>query len=297
MKPAPFAYAAPDSLPAALSLLAGHGDDAKLLAGGQSLIPAMNFRLVQPGVLIDLNGVTELAYVRTAENEDLRLGAMTRQSDLERHPAVAERAPLLAEALPYIAHPQIRNRGTVGGSLVHADPAAELPVIMVALDARFRLVSEAGERWVSAIDFFQGMFTVDLAADELLVEIAVSPLPPRTGSTFLELARRRGDYAMIGVAVWLTLTEDGRCQQARLVYLNAGDAPVVAPVAAQLMAGEHPSPALFEAVAAAVDKEIEPQGNVHAPAAYQRHLAAVLTRRALLLAFRRAGGEVQVDGC
>jgi aerobic carbon-monoxide dehydrogenase medium subunit len=296
MKPAPFAYVAPDSLPAALSLLAGHGDDAKLLAGGQSLIPAMNFRLVQPGVLIDLNGVTELAYVDTAEDGELRFGAMTRQSDLERHPAVAERAPLLAEALPYIAHPQIRNRGTLGGSLAHADPAAELPVIMVALDARFRLVSESGERWVGAADFFQGMFTVDLAAEELLVEIALPPAAPRTGSAFLELARRRGDYAMLGVAVWVTLAEDGRCQQARLVYLNAGDAPVVAEEAAQLLVGESPAPDLFESAAAAADKEIEPQGNVHAPVAYQRHLAAVLTRRALLLAFQRAEGEVQDNG-
>jgi aerobic carbon-monoxide dehydrogenase medium subunit len=291
MKPAPFDYVAPDSVAAALSLLAGHGDDAKLLAGGQSLIPAMNFRIVQPGILIDLNGLAELEYVRQVEAGELRLGAMTRQRYLERHPAVAERAPLLAEALPYIAHPQIRNRGTVGGSLVHADPAAELPVVMLALEARFRLVNQSGERWVGATDFFHGMFTVDLEADELLVEVALPLLPPRTGSAFLELARRRGDYAMMGVAAMVTLGEDGRCTRARLVYLNAGDGPVAAVAAAQLLLGERASPALLEAVAAAADKEIEPLGNVHAPVAYQRHLAAVLSRRALARAFKRAAGE------
>jgi aerobic carbon-monoxide dehydrogenase medium subunit len=291
MKPAPFDYVAPDSLAAVLPLLATHGEDARLLAGGQSLIPAMNFRLVQPALLIDLNGLAELAYVRPSAGDELRLGAMTRQRDLERHPAVAKRAPLLAEALPYIAHPQIRSRGTLGGSLVHADPAAELPVTMVALDARFRLLSQSGERWIAAADFFHGMFTVEVRPDEMLVEVALPSLPAGIGTAFLEAARRRGDYAMMGVAVLVTLAEDGRCSRAKMVYLNAGDGPMTAVAAAQLLLGERGSPALFAAVAAAADAEIEPLGNVHAPVAYQRHLAGVLTRRALALAFSRAGGE------
>jgi aerobic carbon-monoxide dehydrogenase medium subunit len=297
MKPAPFDYVAPDSLAAVLSLLADCGDDAKLLAGGQSLIPAMNFRVMQPALLIDLNGVADLDHVQPIEGGELRLGAMARQRQLERHPAVAKQAPLLAEALPSIAHPQIRNRGTLGGSLVHADPAAELPVVMLALDARLRLVNESGERWLGATDFFHGMFTVDLEPDELLVEVALPVLPPRSGSAFLELARRRGDYAMMGVAVSVTLAADGSCSRARLVYLNAGDGPVTAVTAAELLLGERASPALFADVAAAADKEIEPLGNIHASVAYQRHLAGVLTRRALALAFSRAGGESERHGC
>ncbi|MCI0399612.1 MAG: xanthine dehydrogenase family protein subunit M [Chloroflexi bacterium] len=288
MKPAPFEYIAPNSLREALHILAEKGGEAKVLAGGQSLVPAMNFRLVQPGLLVDLDRIPELATIRRASDGGLRLGAMTRQRRLERDPVVAEVAPLLHETMPHVAHVQIRNRGTLGGSLAHADPAAELPVIMVALDGRFRLQSAAGERWVAAGEFFQGLFTTALAPEEVLVEVAVPPRPPRTGWAFVEFARRRGDYALLGVAALLTLDENGVCRQARLVYLNAGETPVNARQAATTLVGEEPSPERFAAAAeVAVEKEINPGGDIHASAAYLRHLARVLTRRALETAVGR----------
>ena len=287
MKPAPFDYLAPQSLAEALALKAQHGDDAKFLAGGQSLIPAMNFRLVQTSLLVDLNGLTGLDGIRFEDGE-LHLGALARQRALERAPVVAQYAPLLAEALPLVAHPQIRNRGTLGGSLAHADPAAELPVVALALNARFKAQSSRGERWITASDFFKGLFTTDLAADEMLTEVVIPPLPPRTGACFMEFARRRGDYAIMGVAAVVTLDDKGHYQQARLVFLNAGDGPVEAKQSAAVLHGQPPSTSALEAAAHAVDSEINPMGNVHASPEYQRHLARVLTKRALRVAFERA---------
>jgi len=289
MKPPAFEYVATDSLESALLLMAQYGGDAKPLAGGQSLVPAMNFRVAQPALLVDLNRLAELDYIRQSDNGELRIGAMTRQRRLERDPLIAEWSPLLHEAMPYVAHPQIRNRGTLGGSLAHADPAAELPMLTVALGARFRAQSTAGERWISAEEFFRGMFTTALTPEEILVEVALPALLHHTGWSFMEFARRHGDYALMGVAAWATLDERGVCPQARLVYLNAGDGPVDARQAAQLLHGQAPSMAAIEAAAVmASENEITPVGNVHASAAYQRHLARVLTRRALTQAFERA---------
>lgn len=294
MKPAPFEYLAPDSLEAALDILSVHGGDAKLLAGGQSLIPVMNFRLAQPSLLVDLNGLGELDFVRRDEAGGLRIGAMTRQRRLERDPLVAELAPLLREAAPFIAHPQIRNRGTVGGSLAHADPAAELPAVAVALDARFRLRRPRGERWVEARDFFSGLFSTVLEPDEMLVEVALPPPVPRTGWAFLEVARRHGDYAQVGIAARVTLDEAGRCREARLVYLSVGDGPVEAREAARLLAGADLS---SDSIAVAADKassdEMDPLGDIHASAAFKRHLARVLTGRALQQAFAHAKGAAR----
>ncbi len=289
MKPAAFDYVAPATLAEALALKAEYGDEAKFLAGGQSLVPAMNFRLVQAGWLIDLNGLAELDFIHAADGGGMRLGAMTRQRRLERDPAVAGRAPLLHEALPWVAHPQIRNRGTLGGSLVHADPAAELPVVALALEARLRAQSTRGERWIPASEFFQGLFTTALGPDELLTEVALLPLPARTGCAFTEFARRRGDYALMGVAAVISLDSAGLIQAARLVYLNAGEGPVLAPQAAEQLVGRSPTQAVIaEATRVAAETEIAPSGNVHASPAYQRHLAAVLTRRALHSAVERA---------
>ena len=289
MKPAPFDYAAPGSLAEALALKAQHGDEAKFLAGGQSLIPAMNFRLAQTALLVDLNRLAVLDYIRAAEDGGLRLGALTRQRRLERDPLIRQLAPLLYEAMPDVAHPQIRNRGTLGGSLAHADPAGELPVIAVALDARVRVQSAQAERWLPASEFFLGLFTTALASDEMLVEVALPPLPSRTGTAFVEFARRRGDYALMGVAAVVTLDEGGRCTAAKLVYLNAGEGPVSALEAAAELVGETSMPEVIaEAAAIASEDEINPMGNVHATPAYQRHLARVLTRRALERAFDRA---------
>jgi carbon-monoxide dehydrogenase medium subunit len=289
MKPAAFDYQAPESLDEALALLAQRGGDAKVLAGGQSLIPVMSFRLAQPAFLVDLNRIGELAFLRKTGNGGLALGAMTRQRRLERDPLVKEVAPLLAEAVPFIAHPQIRNRGTLGGSLSHADPAAELPALAVALRARLRLRRTGSERWVEARDFFAGLFTTALAPDEILAEIEIPPLPPRTGWSFMEVARRHGDYAQVGLAALVTLEEDGRCREARLVFLSVGDRPVETPQAAGLLAGEKLTP---EVIAAAADKaaidEMNPGSDVHASAAFKRHLARVLTKRAVAKAAERA---------
>jgi aerobic carbon-monoxide dehydrogenase medium subunit len=289
MKPAPFEYHVPGTLDEALTLMHEHAGEAKLLAGGQSLVPAMNFRVVQPAMLIDLNRVAELNYVRQEGEAALRIGAMTRERQLEFDPLIEKRLPLLKEASAFVAHPQIRNRGTLGGSLANADPAAELPVIMLALGARLKARSSKAERWVAAQDFFSGMFTTDLAPDEILVEIELPSIAPRTGWSFMEVAPRPGDYALMGVAVVMTLDEDGNCQQARLVYLNAGDGPVEVKQTAAVLAGQKPTESIFkEAAALASGTEIDPFGNIHASPEFQRHLANMLTQRALKVALERA---------
>lgn len=288
MKPASFEYRAPDSIDQAVELLNEHGDTAKILAGGQSLVPAMNFRVVQPSMLIDLNRLKEMQYVR--EDECLHIGAMTRERTLEFDERIAKRSPLLHEAVPNIAHPQIRNRGTIGGSIVNADPAAELPVLMLALNARLKALSVAGERWIEAQDFFVGMFTTALEPNELLMEIEIPFPQARTGWSFMEVAPRAGDYALMGVAALVTLDESGNCQQSKLVYLNAGDGPMDAKEAAQSLVGKSVDEKLISAAAAqASEKEISPFGNIHASQEFQRHLAKVLTIKALKQAVERAG--------
>ena len=291
MKPAPFKYYAPTTVEEALAHLAEYGYDAKALAGGQSLIPMLNFRLAQPSVLVDLNNISELFYIRPDEDGGLRLGAMTRQKQVEYDPLVAERAPLVHEVMPQIAYPQIRSRGTFGGSLAHADPSAELVAVSMALNGRFRLRSQAGERWVPADEFFVGLFTTVLEPDELLVEIALPAMPPRSGWSFLQITRRHHDFCIAGVAVLVTLDGKGQCEQARLVFLSVGDGPVNARQAAEMLIGQAPTP---EAIRAAAEKaasdEIDPGSDIHASAEYRRHLAKVLARRALTQAFDRARG-------
>ena len=288
MKPAAFDYFAPKSIDEALALLREYGYAAKPLAGGQSLVPTMNFRLSQPGVLIDLNGIDELFFIREAD-DGLRIGAMTRQRTVERSPLIQRRAPLIHETMPHIAHPQIRNRGTFGGSLAHADPASELPVLAVTLDARLRVQSSQSERWVDARDFYVDLFATDLQPDELLVEIAVPDLPPRTGWAFDEVARRHGDYAMAGAAATVTLAADGSIVAARLVYLSVGDYPTEAFQAEAALIGEQPTSAAIRAAAEiAAAQDIAPGSDIHASAAYRRHLAKVLAERVLARAVERA---------
>ena len=292
MKPAPFDYVAPASLQEALAALAEHGAEAKLLAGGQSLIPVMNFRLAQPALIIDLNRVPGLDGIEAAPDGSLRLGALCRHTTVERDSRVADRAPLLHEAVPFIAHPQIRNRGTVGGSLAHADPAAELPAVAVAARARFKLLSAAGERWLAAPEFFTGLFATALKPDEILVEIELPPSPPAAGWCFQEIARRHGDYAQVGVAAMVSLDTDQSCREARLVYLSVGDGPIEAHQAAELLVGEVLSEELLESASAhASSAEIEPTDDIHASADFKRHLARVLSQRALRKAAERARAE------
>jgi len=293
MKPAPFEYHAPDSLEQVLDLMSQYADEAKILAGGQSLVPAMNFRVVQPNVVIDLNRVAELSYIRENGNV-IRIGSMARERHLEFDLSIAKRTPLMTETVPFIAHPQIRNRATIGGSIVHADPAAELPVLMLALSARLKAKKVSGERWIDAQDFFAGMFTTALEPDEILVEIELPFMPPRTGWSFMEVAPRAGDYALMGVAALVTLEKNAKCKQAKLVYLNAGDGPVDAKEAAKILGGEKLNDKLIESSARlASEKEINPFGNIHTSPDFQRHLANVLTKKALKQAIHRAEENLQ----
>ena len=307
MKPAPFEYHQARSLPEALTLLADHAGDAKPLAGGQSLIPAMNFRLAAPGLLVDLNGIGELAYIKElaapkpgtkAEpgtpkplaEAGLRIGAMTRHREVERSPIIASRAPLLAETMPFVAHAAIRTRGTIGGSLAHADPAAELPALMLVMDARFRLQNRDGSREVAATDFFTGLFSTSLEPGELLTEIAIpTPKGAARGSAFLEFSRRHGDFALAGVAVTVAIDAQGTCADARIGLFGVGDRPLLANLAAATLIGQKPSAEAIRAAAhTAATDEIDPSNDIHASSRYRRQLAEVLTRRALEHAFTRS---------
>jgi CO/xanthine dehydrogenase FAD-binding subunit len=289
VKPAAFEYHRPRTLDEALLLLAEHGSEAKPLAGGQSLIPAMNFRLATPSVLVDLNAIDYLSHI-TEHAGGLRIGGMTRQRALERSAAVARQAPLVAATMPFVAHAAIRTRGTLGGSLAHADPAAELPAVMLALDARFTLQRQVGSRSVSAFDFFVGLFTTAIEPGELLVEVDVPGLPPATGVAFQEISRRHGDFALAGAAALVSLDGAGRCTRARVALLSLSDRPVVAEHVSTTLVGHMPSPEAIRAAAdAAAEHDIDPTSDLHASSAYRRHLAAVLTRRVLERAFADAG--------
>jgi len=292
MKPAPFEYHAPTTTEEALALLVEHGYDAKVLAGGQSLIPTMNFRLAQPSVLVDLNHIPELFYIDPDKNGGVLVGAMTRESQVEHDLLIAEQAPLVHETMPHIAHPQIRNRGTFGGCMAHADPAAELPAVGLALRAQFRIRSQGSERWVPADEFFIGFFTTALQPDELLVEVVLPPMPPRSGWSFQEVARRHGDYALVGVATLVALDDQGQCDQARLVYLSVGDGPVEARQAADVLKGQAPTPEAIQAAAeTAARADVDPSSDIHATADYRRHLVKVLASRSLRQAFERAADK------
>jgi len=271
------------------------GSDAKALAGGQSLVPAMNFRLARPAVLVDLNRIASLAYIEESADGGLSIGAMTRQRAAERSGAVAAKAPLLFEALPCIAHPQIRGRGTIGGSLAHADPAAELPAVMVALDARLVLKSRTASRSVPAEKFYTGPHTTNVGPDELLIEIRIPPRPPRACSAFVEVARRHGNLALVGVAVELALDQRGVCSSARIGLLNVGDRPVLAAKEAMAaMIGGDLNEASIEEAARIAAETVDPPTDIHASSAYRRHLVRVLVGRAITQAARRAVNTSEV---
>ena len=287
MKPAQFDYHEPKTLAEALNLLAQFGDAAKPLAGGQSLVPMMNMRLARPAQLIDLNRLRELDYIK-AENGELCIGAMTRQRALERSTVVSEAWPLLQEATRYIGHVQIRNRGTVGGSLVHAFPSAELPVVMTALEATFVLRRSQGERIVSAAHFFVDAMTTVLKPDELLVEIRVPPLPVRTGWAFQEVSRRHGDFALMAVAGLVTLDSQGIMSQCRLAF--TGSTPQLSTKAEPRLLGRRPEPTLFREAADIAAAELDPDSDIHASAEYRREVGKVLARRVLEQAAARASG-------
>ena len=290
MKPAPFRYVATRSVEQALQLKAEYGDEARFLAGGQSLVPTMNFRLTQPAVLIDINPLAELAGIRNG-GDRLRIGALTRYRSLERDPITEQKLPLIHEALPHIAHPQIRNRGTIGGNLAHADPASEMPAIVLTLGGRLRAQSVKGERWIEARDFFVGALTTALGPDEMLTEIELPAAAADSGACFLEMSRRRGDFAIIGVACTVRLDAQRQCIEARIGLCNAGDGPVFAGEASRSLVGKQIGDRKIAEAAALVQGAIDPGGSVHASKEYQRHIAGVLTARALTTANQRAYRE------
>ncbi len=290
MKPPVFDYFAPNTLDEALSLLAEHGDEAKVLAGGQSLVPAMNFRLARPEILIDLGRLSELTGIERLDGgQNVRIGAMTRQRTVERHPLVRKHVPLVHETMPWVAHPQIRNRGTFGGSLAHADPAAELPAVLLALGGRCLAKSRDGERWIDAQDFYTGLFETALEPHELLAAVELPSVGPGEGWAFTEMSRRHGDFALCGVAARLK-ARDGVVEEASVALLSVGDGPTAAPSVVEILVGQAPSAELVSTAADAVVNDIDPPGDLHATPAYRRHLARTLTRRVLTAAVDRISG-------
>lgn len=279
MKPAPFAYTRAETLEQALSLLAEHGDDAKILAGGQSLMATLNMRLSTPEILIDINRIPALAGIEDT-GEQLRIGAMTRHVDVETSDLVAAHAPLIAAAMEHIAHPAIRNRGTFGGSIAFADPAAELPACAVALEATMHIAGTGGERDVPAHEFFKGLYETALQNGEILTAVSVPKIPGNWKPGFLELARRHGDYAIIGLAAQAEIS-GGVFGDARLVFFGAGDRPVSTPRTAALLKGQSWSEKLAEELAGSLKDELDPPEDLNADGPMRKHLAGVLVKRTL----------------
>jgi len=280
LKPAPFEYHVPDTVEEALALMAEHGDEARPLAGGQSLVPMMAFRLARPSVLVDLNRLGDLARIEVEDGE-VTIGAMVRERAAERSAAVADNVPLLALALPLIGHEAIRTRGTLGGSLAHCDPAGELPAVAVATDARLTVRSQRrGERRLPAEEFFISHFTTALADDEILTAITFPSARGGTGSAFEEMARRHGDFAIVGVATRLHIA-GGVVSEARVVLTGVAEKPFRSMAAEVVLTGAAAEPAAFDEAAEAAEAELDPPSDLHGTAAYRRHVAGVLVRRTL----------------
>ena len=289
MKPPRFDYRAPESLDEALDLLADSGPDARILAGGQSLVPVLNFRLARPGFLIDINRIAELAGIDDKDDR-LVIGATARQRAIEMSTVVARAVPLLHEATRYVAHLPIRTRGTVGGSIANADPAAEDPAVAAALEATMVCRSRRGERRIAAAGFFVDVLTTALEPDEMLVAVEFPKIPDGAGAAFAEISRRDGDFALAGVAAQLVLV-DGRVRDARIAACGVGPAPLRFRDAEEILLDSGCEPEAIEAAADAVAASADPHDDVHASAAYRRQLAGAMARRALNEAHARAGGD------
>jgi len=288
VKPAPFEYHAPESAADVVALLAEHADECKVLAGGQSLVPMLALRLTRFEHIVDLNRVDELAGI-TRTNGSLRVGAMTRQRAVERDPGVATVVPLLAAAVPCIGHTQIRNRGTIGGSLAHADPASELPAVALALGAELEIASATATRRVPAGEFFEGTWTTCLADEELLVAVHFPVWEGRCGFAFEEVARRSGDFALAGVATALEVDDDGLVQRSALGLLGMGGTPLRASAAEAAMVGRAPDASDLDEIAMLAVRDLDPPDDVHASSTYRKRVGAHLVRRTLTRALEEAG--------
>jgi carbon-monoxide dehydrogenase medium subunit len=286
VKPPPFDYASPDSIDEAAALLADH-DQAKVLAGGQSLLPLLNFRLAAPSLLVDLRRISGLRAVERVDGA-VHIGAMVTQRGAEHDESLARDVPLLREALRFVAHPQIRSRGTIVGSVAHADPAAELPAVLVALDGRVHVRSSGGTRSIDAADLYEGFFSTSLRPDEIVTAVELPTAAPRTGAACVELAQRAGDYAICGAVVQVTRDGGGVVEDVRVALLGVGRRPARAGAVEERLRGEAPTPELLDEAAARASDGLSPAADRQASADYRRHLARVLVRRGLEQALERA---------
>ncbi len=283
MKPAAFSYLRPASISEAISALSEHGSSARLLAGGQSLVPMMNFRLVEAGVCIDINRIAGLAGIEHVADDGLRVGALTRHHSLEQSAAIRNSFPVLAEAVKHIGHLAIRNRGTIGGSLSHADPAAELPAIALLLDASIRAVGPSGSRDIAAADFFVAPLTTSLDETEIVTSVYFPHLPAGTGWGFREVARRQGDFAVAGASATMTI-RNNIITEGRIALFGVDETPVRSAGAEAILVGNHPADDVIAAAARAARETVRPMNDLHASADYRRHLTEVLANRTLLAA-------------
>jgi carbon-monoxide dehydrogenase medium subunit/2-furoyl-CoA dehydrogenase FAD binding subunit len=289
MKPSAFEYFAPNTVEEALNLLERYGDEAKILAGGQSLVPIMNFRLGRPEVLIDINRVKELDYIRE-EGDELVIGALTRERDVELSPLVQEKCPILSKAISFIGHIPIRNRGTIGGSLVHADPSSEIPTTICGLDAEMRMVGPSGERTLKPEEFFLTYLTTSLEPSEILVEVRIPTLPQSAGWSFTELSRRSGDFAIVAVASILFMKDENLCQEARISLGGVAPTPVRAEEAEELLSGQKIAEALIEKVGQEAVEATDTEPDYHASAEYRRDMARVFVQKGLREAWNMVKG-------
>lgn len=291
MKPPRFEYWRPDRIDDVVRFLDDHADEAKLLAGGQSLMPMLNMRLTRPRYLIDLNGLGDLEYARVQDGT-LRIGALTRQAALLRSSAVAEHCPLMVRALPHIGHTAIRHRGTIGGSLVHSDPSAELAAVAATLDAQMVVQGRRGSRTIPAAEFFVTFFTTAVEPTEVLTEVRLPVQPAGCGSSVMELSRRHGDFALSGVAAVVSL-DGARIASARLTAFGVGEGPVRLGEVEDLLRGAEPADELIAEAGRRAQDAVEPESDMHASGRYRKEMTGVLTRRALAQAIGEAGGEIE----
>lgn len=286
MKPANFTYLDPSNLKETVALLKDYGEEGKILAGGQSLIPLMNFRLAKPQTLIDINKIKELNYIRE-ENGYIAIGALVRERAIELSPLIKEKCPLLQEAASLIGYPAIRNRGTIGGNMSHADPVSEFPAVAMALEAEFKITGNSGEKTVKAGEFFLSYLTTSIEVSEILTEVRIPVFKPRTGSSFIEIVRRQGDHALVGVCVALTLDESKKCKDARIVFAGEGATPMRDLAAENVLRGYEINESKMREAARLAGENVEPEGDIHASAEYKRDMARVLTIRAIKTALER----------
>lgn len=289
MKPSAFEYFAPNTVKEAVGLLEKYEDEAKILAGGQSLVPIMNFRLGRPEVLVDINGIKDLDYINE-EGEALLIGSLTRERDLELSPLVKKKCPILAEAVSFIGHVPIRNRGTIGGSLVHADPSSELPTVICCLNGEMKVVGPSGERVLAPEEFFLTYLTTSLEPSEILIEVRVPTLPQNTAWSFVELTRRSGDFAIVNVATVLFMKDDGVCREARISLGGVAPTPVRAEEAEELLSGQVITEELIKEAGEEAAEATETEPDYHASAEYRKDMARVFVQRGLHEALSRVKG-------